>query len=876
MLKIIFNSVGKSVLWTVVFLCLWAAPAFALPTSQMVDSFTVTSGVEMQTHRSSSGGGSVTVYVLKIDLSNPYVKLDTIVGSNGTLEKNQGVTDMAVRSRSVAAVNGDFFQIGGDGRPIGLTYSDNKIITSPAMRSDMYGFAITNGKKPVIDVFSFSGKVTAPGGNSFPLAGINKPPYLISGGASSDTNTLQMYTPAWGHGSRGGSGLADVVEMVVSGNVVKEIRKGLVATTIPGDGYVLRGQGPAASFLQNNFHPGDQVGVEYSVGPVDDIYSAVGGQAVLIKDGSIPNSFTQEIKGRVARTAAGYSTDGKTLYLACAERSSKSQGMTQWEMAYFLLSLGVNRAVNLDGGGSTTMVARRFGEESPVLINVPEKGSVRSIPTAIGIYSTAPPGDFAGLLLKSPAKVLVGVPVNFSAKAYDQYFNPYRLAPGDVVWTLKTGEGQVNGGEITFETGGPVTVAAKKGDYEKALSIDVFDENDIAKLVVEPGSIKTTPGAVVQIKVSALCKDGTVFDLKPGQFNIAAGDGTGTVAGDRFTASATPAAGELSVSFRSLTIPVPVVVAEKEQVVGRVQKGAPLSLKLGNYFSIDIKDGSLPDGSMVTVEPLEQLPGEIPEGYEKIYGVKFSTDGGLTELSEPAEISWYTDAASPSLFQWRDGNWQAITAAETGQRTVGAAIPAMEPLLLAAQPDKSFSDMKGHWAANDVSLLAAKGIVSGFPGNVYLPQEKVTRVQFVTMLAKAMGWQPVEGDSVFSDNDIIPLWARGYLSAAVQKGVVSGYKDGSFMPSKTVTRSEMASMISRALELPQAGTDVINSFKDRNKIDNWAVDPVARSVAAGLFRGDNKNMFNPAGFATRAESAAIIARSLEYSLYKDQIIPPNN
>ena len=100
----------------------------------------------------------------------------------------------------------------------------------------------------------------------------------------------------------------------------------------------------------------------YAVGPVDQIQAAVGGQALLIHNGSIPNSFSQEITGRVARTALGYTADGRTLYLACAEKSSNSQGMTQWEMSYFLSGLGAHWAINLDGGGSTTMVARPLAE----------------------------------------------------------------------------------------------------------------------------------------------------------------------------------------------------------------------------------------------------------------------------------------------------------------------------------------------------------------------------------------------------------------------------------------------------------------------------------------------------------------------------------
>ncbi len=872
-----FNLLRLRTVIMVVFLCLWAGPVMALPTSRLIETFPVTSGAELSTYQSQSGGGTAVVYVLKIDLSNPYIKLNTIVGNDGSLETNQKVTDMALRSGAVAAINGDFFQITDSGRPIGLTYSNGSIITSPAMRSDMYGFAITGDKHPLIDVFTFSGRVKAPGGNTFPLSGINKPAYLISGGASSDINSLQMYNSSWGRNSRGNvNGPDGAVEMVVSGNVVREIRSSMSPVGIPADGYVLMAHGTAAAFIKNNFKPGDDVQVEYAVGPLENIFAAVGGQAILVRDGAIPNYFTQEIKGRVSRTAVGFTADGKTLYLACAEKSNKSQGMTQWEMAYFIQSLGVDRAVNLDGGGSTTMVARRTGEERTELFNVPEKGAPRVVPDAIGIFSTAPPGDFAGLVIHGPDKILVGLPAVFNARGYDEYYNPYRLTPGDVSWLLKSGEGEINGSEIIFETGGVLDIAAKKGDYEKVQPVKVYGDDDINKIVVEPSSVRVAPGSSVQIKVTVLCKDGTVFALKPGQFEMTAE--AGSVSGDMFVVPDKPTATKLNVVFRSFSVAVPVVVAEKDQAVGIVSAGQPLTLNLGGYFSVILPPDALPDGTTITAEPADKLPGQLPAGYEKVSAVLLTTNGGLSEMTSAAQLRWDAGdqgiAADYAIYRWDGGAWQSLAAtAGNGGQVYNAAVQNLGTLVLVRHPRKEFSDMSGHWAASDVSMLASKGIVSGYPGNVFRPQEKVTRVQFVTMLAKAMGWQPVEGEKIFSDLDMIPVWARGYVNASVEKGVVSGYKDGRFMPSRNVTRSEMASMITRALSLSPAGVDVISNFKDSNKIDNWALDPVVRTVAAGLFKGDNRNMFNPADFASRAESAAIIARSMEYSAYRNQIVP---
>lgn len=136
--------------------------------------------------------GGVLFYVLKADLTNPYLKINTLVGAGENLDKNARVADMAAGAGAVAAVNADFFQMAESGRPIGMTYKDGRLITSPPLRDDMPGWAVTGGGVPLIEVFSFSGKVTARSGARFPLSGINKPSYIQSGEKNSPESTAMI------------------------------------------------------------------------------------------------------------------------------------------------------------------------------------------------------------------------------------------------------------------------------------------------------------------------------------------------------------------------------------------------------------------------------------------------------------------------------------------------------------------------------------------------------------------------------------------------------------------------------------------------------------------------------------------------------------
>src|SRR5699024_9599740 len=91
------------------------------------------------------------------------------------------------------------------------------------------------------------------------------------------------------------------------------------------------------------------------------------------------------------RTAVGMSKDGTELFVMTIDgRSGASRGMTLPELGAFFKDLGAHNALNLDGGGSTTMVARPAGADAPFVQNSPSDGGEREVPNALVFYSDAP------------------------------------------------------------------------------------------------------------------------------------------------------------------------------------------------------------------------------------------------------------------------------------------------------------------------------------------------------------------------------------------------------------------------------------------------------------------------------------------------------
>ncbi|MGI6235809.1 MAG: phosphodiester glycosidase family protein, partial [Christensenellales bacterium] len=355
-----------------------------------VESFPVTGGVTYEAKTLFTSQGWQKIHILRADLTSENVDIDTIIGKEG-LSKRDSLSRMVQDNSAVAGINGDFFITATPSAPIGPQISNGRLVSSPLNLQDMAAIGLTFDRIPEILNMVFSGRVVAPDGSEFEVEGVNK--------IRNSYNKIFVYTPDFGTTTPKPAEGAPVITFVtVKDDRIIEFTEGNVAD-IPTDGVILMSWGEGATFLKTHFAIGDPVMIELNLAPdISDLKMALGGGAVLVENGSIPKTFSHNIPGTHPRTAIGFTADKKNMIMAVVDgRQAQSRGMSQQEMAELMLSLGAHDALNLDGGGSSTMVVRPFGETQTKVINNTSEGVQRLIPNAIGIFSKAPVGRVHGL-----------------------------------------------------------------------------------------------------------------------------------------------------------------------------------------------------------------------------------------------------------------------------------------------------------------------------------------------------------------------------------------------------------------------------------------------------------------------------------------------
>ena len=171
------------------------------------------------------------------------------------------------------------------------------------------------------------------------------------------------------------------------------------------------------------------------------------------------------------------------------------------------------------------------------------------------------------------------------------------------------------------------------------------------------------------------------------------------------------------------------------------------------------------------------------------------------------------------------------------------------------------------WAGRAIDIAAAKGIVQGKGNAKFDPAGDVTRAEFAKMIAKTFFLE--DGTTTESFGDVADGdWYQTYVAVAAKHGIVNGRSQELFAPQDKITREELATMIARAMVniwgySPAADAESeLAQFSDASLIDDVHRANVAFVVQQGLMIGNN-GKFNPDGYATRAEAAVVIQRLLD-------------
>lgn len=170
------------------------------------------------------------------------------------------------------------------------------------------------------------------------------------------------------------------------------------------------------------------------------------------------------------------------------------------------------------------------------------------------------------------------------------------------------------------------------------------------------------------------------------------------------------------------------------------------------------------------------------------------------------------------------------------------------------------------WAKDHIAYLASRGIIDGVGGGMFDPQRSITRAEFLKLLVSI-------GDSINFDqytqsnfNDVkTEDWYWKYIEWAADNNVVSGYGDGSFGPTDTITREQMAMMLSNFIKAIGLELDSENGkidFTDAEQIATWARNAINEMQEFGIINGRTGGTYDPKGHTTRAEAAKVVAEIL--------------
>lgn len=393
--------------------------------------------------------------VLEVDLRHPAVRVDAEVGTGKVYRPDptggrEVVSATVQRLGALAAVNADFFPWTGD--PLNLHIQNGELVSEPSAERAVFG--LTADGAVLFGAPLWRGQVEAEGAAPFPLHGINRPV---------QANECILVTSRWGetYPLPNGAVAWQLLELQGVPALGGEVRArlgdaltGIPSCPVPEGGALLVAQGSALEPLRA-LGAGAALTLRFTVEPGremvalvpnkaetatrlaarsywrrhhgTDLWSravmAVGGGPWLIRQGQILIDAPQQgfnegfSQNRHPRTAVGVTAEGKLLLVTVDGRQPMSGGMSLYELAQLMQQLGATDAINLDGGGSTTLAIR-----GGIVVNSPSEGKERPVANAVVVYAPRPAVGDLGAVQLEPASATVrsGESVQFRVRSTER------------------------------------------------------------------------------------------------------------------------------------------------------------------------------------------------------------------------------------------------------------------------------------------------------------------------------------------------------------------------------------------------------------------------------------------------------------------------
>jgi hypothetical protein len=395
------------------------------------------------------------IKIFEIDLTNPKNKIKTVLSRDVLGTGFEKTSSMAMRkSKSghivMGAVNGDFFGISAPYNPytflVGSMISEKEFTFGRTSKRPLFGI-LENGSLFIEDM-GISGTVTASNGNSFALTSVND---------TSMANYLVLYNKYFGSSTASNNQVTELKLKPITDFTINGIQRFLVMEktintgnmSFSADEYVLSGNGTANTFLNDHFSISDTVELTLGTSPNRGaISNSLGGGPKLVVDGIIPSGLSTSVH---PRTAVGFNQDSTKVFFVTVDgrQPGFSVGMSLPQLASYMLSIGCYQAVNLDGGGSTTMVVR-----NEVVNRLSDASGERPVANALLAVCEVSTAEILGSFYLYPKQLDIdssqSKKINVSGK--DLWNYQIEISPKDVTWQTIGIEGYVDSNGF-FHTG---------------------------------------------------------------------------------------------------------------------------------------------------------------------------------------------------------------------------------------------------------------------------------------------------------------------------------------------------------------------------------------------------------------------------------------
>ncbi|ONI46172.1 hypothetical protein AN641_02035 [Candidatus Epulonipiscioides gigas] len=516
---------AKILFGTIIF-SLFTSPVFGIDIFHEIENEqTITDGVIHLEKSLVTDIGWLDVNILKIDLSNPNVDIAPI--DAGVLDTKQTILKMAKDSGAVAAINADFFSLTSTVPSFGAAINDgtvkqiyNTTLVEVGPNMDMANILIDKNLNIIIDYIDTTVSLHSEKGFSMDINAYNKigtylsrPVILDNQYTKNTANIIKKFPYTMG---------LLVEDDVVTAHVALE-----TAVDIPDNGYVILMNSSLASEMFLNFPENSKIFVDIkthlsskrlpdinlrSLPIIENISFGIGGGGLILKDGK-PYLGVSNIVGensRHPRTLIATTNTPDELLLVTIDGRIYSQGAKHSEVIDILLNLGAKDAMYLDGGGSTTMVARDVGDFTPTTQNLPSDGAERKVMNGIGVFSTQKQGELTDFHVElDKTQTVIDGPIRFSVTGIDEFSNPIKLNNYNV--DVIGIEADIAQNSITPKTAGDAFIVLEKDGIETDIEIEVFDK--LIGIEIEPSLMNLDVGEKEDVVIIGTTNDGHQIEI---------------------------------------------------------------------------------------------------------------------------------------------------------------------------------------------------------------------------------------------------------------------------------------------------------------------------------------------------------------------------